>query len=85
MTKEEGYINLPLRSLKEANLRIDVVLFQQKLSVKKILGLKTGSLLSFDVPVGSSAYLSWNGHKFGTGKVVQVNENYGLEVIEILQ
>jgi flagellar motor switch/type III secretory pathway protein FliN len=74
-----------LKSIGEAPVEISVVLLQQKVAVKDLRNQTAGSVFVFDVPADAHAYVTLNGQKFASGKVVQVDGSYGIEIDSIHQ
>lgn len=71
--------------LKEVNLKIDVVLGSVKLSLKQLLDLKEGELISLDKMAGEPVQLEINGRLIGYGEIVTVDDHYGIQLTHIMQ
>ncbi len=73
-----------LKSLRDTELEISVVLMERFFSIGQLMALSPGSVLPFDCPTSQPAHLAVNGKAFAEGKVVQINEYYGLEVKDVV-
>ena len=73
-----------LKTIKETELDTKIVLMEREFTIGKLMSLIPGAILMFDGSAGESADLCVNGRKVATGEVVQVNENYGLRVTELM-
>ena len=72
-------------TIKDIKIEMDLILLQEQIPIKDLLKLGVGSILVFNASVNSSAFLASNGQIFASGNIVQVNENYGLEITELQQ
>lgn len=73
-----------LKSLKDTELELSVVLMERDFPIGQLMALSPGSVLPFECSTSEQANLSVNGNPFARGNVVQINEYYGLEVKEVL-
>lgn len=73
-----------LKSLKNTELELSVVLMERDFPIGQLMSLSPGSVIPFECSTGEPAILAVNGQAFAEGKVVQINEYYGLEVKDVL-
>ena len=79
---EPGAVSI-LKNLKNTALPIDICLMEKEFSIGQLLTLSPGSVLSFDLPANTPAQLVVNGTSVAEGRVVQVGENYGVQVDKV--
>lgn len=72
-----------LKNLRQAEMPVDVLLFKERMAIGKLARLSPGSVILFNKTDTEPASLRVHGQAFATGKVVQVGENYGIEVAAI--
>ena len=65
-------------------LEVTVELGRTRMSVRDLLALTPGAVLSLDRAAGSPADLLVNGRLIARGEVVVVDEDFGLRVTEII-
>ena len=73
-----------LKSLKNTELELSVVLMEKDFPIGQLMTLSPGSVIPFECSTSEPAILAVNGEAFAKGKVVQMNEYYGLEVKDVL-
>ncbi len=73
-----------LKSIKDTELEVKVVLMQRECEIGDLTKLNPGSVLMFDSKEGTPATATVNGKSFAEGEVVQVGERYGLKVTQLL-
>ncbi|MCB1134824.1 MAG: FliM/FliN family flagellar motor switch protein [Chlamydiia bacterium] len=87
----EGSDTLPksqiriLKSIKDTQLPVSIVLMRQSFSVGELMSLCPGGILMFSRQADAPAQLQVNGQSFAEGVVVQVGEHYGLKMQKVLQ
>lgn len=72
-----------LKSLKDTELDLDIVLMRRDFPIGRLVSLTPGNTLVFDHPQEDPAEIVVNGKSFAKGNVVQVGDNYGIEVKEL--
>ena len=73
-----------LTKLKDTELRVSVVLMEKQFTIGELTSLCPGSILRFDTPAVSPALLNVNGKHVAKGRVMQVKNNFGIEIEDIL-
>ncbi|MDF2549921.1 MAG: Type flagellar switch regulator (C-ring) FliN C-term [Chlamydiales bacterium] len=71
-----------LKSIKDTDLVLDIVLMEQEMLLGKLAALGPGSILPFDKKVTDSATITVNGRELAKGDVVQCGVNYALKITE---
>ena len=74
-----------LKNLKGTELPVDIVLMEKELQLSQLLNLNLGTVLLFEIPASNPAVLSVNKTRVAHGDIVQVGENYGVKLTEMLQ
>lgn len=74
-----------LNSIKGTQLEVNVVLMESEQQIGALTKLTPGSVLMFDQKDGEPALIRANGKTFAKGEVVQVGDNYGFKVTELVE
>ncbi|MBP6123823.1 MULTISPECIES: flagellar motor switch protein FliN [Providencia] len=80
----------PLNQLSDINLimdipvRLSVELGRTKMTIKKLLSLSQGSVVSLDGLAGEPLDILINGYLIAQGEVVVVSDNYGIRITDII-
>lgn len=72
-----------LERIQDIQVTISVELGRVKLSIRELLKLVQGSILSLDKMVGEPLDFYVNNKLFGACEIVQVNDKLGMRIIEI--
>lgn len=75
-----GYV----RSLLKVSVPVSVTLAAKRQSVRDVLELVPGSLITFDKPCSELLELSVNESPVARGEAVKVGESFGLRIAEIV-
>lgn len=79
-----------LNQLSDINLimdipvRLSVELGRTKMTIKKLLSLSQGSVVSLDGLAGEPLDILINGYLIAQGEVVVVSDNYGIRITDII-
>ncbi|NLN47362.1 MAG: flagellar motor switch phosphatase FliY, partial [Clostridiaceae bacterium] len=65
-------------------LKVSVELGQCKKTIREILDLNTGSILTLDKPAGEPVDIVVHGKPVAKGEVIVIDDNYGIRITEIL-
>ena len=80
----------PLNQLSDVDMimdipvRLSVELGRTKMTIKKLLGLSQGSVVSLDGLAGEPLDILINGYLIAQGEVVVVSDNYGIRITDII-
>ncbi len=69
-----------LSHIKGTALDVSIVLRTKRCTIGELVKLTPGSVLMFDGPANNKGYLTINGQRLATGKIVQSAEMYALQV-----
>ncbi|SPY77211.1 Flagellar motor switch protein FliN [Providencia rustigianii] len=65
-------------------VRLSVELGRTKMTIKKLLSLSQGSVVSLDGLAGEPLDILINGYLIAQGEVVVVSDNYGIRITDII-
>lgn len=80
----------PLNQLSDVDMimdipvRLSVELGRTKMTIKKLLSLSQGSVVSLDGLAGEPLDILINGYLIAQGEVVVVSDNYGIRITDII-
>lgn len=79
MSAQDTQLNI-LKHIKHTELDLRIVLMAKRFTIGKLITLSPGAILMFDKTDNDKAELYVNERHIATGKVVQVDEHYGLQI-----
>ncbi len=81
---EKSINELGIDMILDVPLQVKVELGQCKKTIKEILELNIGSIISLDKLAGETVDLVVNGKAIAKGEVIVIEDNYGIRITEIL-
>ncbi|HEV7228457.1 FliM/FliN family flagellar motor switch protein [Brevundimonas sp.] len=76
-------VGLDSAVFKTVNVKLDANLGSVSLSVRELLALKTGQLITLDSRLNDLVEIRLNGNLVGRGEIVAVNDSFGVRIVEI--
>ncbi|WP_456455822.1 FliM/FliN family flagellar motor switch protein [Thermovibrio sp.] len=73
-----------LEKFKDIELKVSLVLGKKELPLSKVLKLKEGDLITFDVKLESYLEVLLNEEKFGIGELIVINDKVGLRLVDLV-
>lgn len=73
-----------LRSLKDTELALNVVLVEQDFEIGELISLSPGNIVMFNGKTSDQAWITVNEKKFAYGSIVQVGEQYGFQIDKLV-
>lgn len=82
MVSAEGQKKI-LQKIHDTPLDVSVIVMEKKIQIGELASLTPGSLLQFDIPTTEPAQLHINGRAVAEGQVVQIRDNFGLQIKKV--
>ncbi len=73
-----------LEKFKDIELKVSLVLGRKELPLSRVLKLKEGDLITFDVKLESYLEVLLNEEKFGIGELIVINDRLGLRLVDLV-
>ncbi len=73
-----------LEKFKDIELKVSLVLGRKEFPLSRVLKLKEGDLITFDVKLESYLEVLLNEEKFGIGELIVINDRLGLRLVDLV-
>jgi flagellar motor switch protein FliN len=76
-------MNYAQEHLMDLDIQVDVILGRTKVSLRKLLSLQAGHVISLDKFAGEPVDIEANGKLIARGEIVGVDDHFGVRIIQL--